>query len=179
MKDKLVSMGHAERTHGIKGGFTLELYNHEESFLKTKPTVWLFPRTHVHKTSTLPKQGIKFQIQNITLGHKVILYLENINNMDSAEAILPFDLKIEEHLLPAVDEDEIYLKDIFGLKAIDLDGNFVGEVMEAYDNGYQMILTLKKESGEKVDIPYVDHFIHEVNIEEGKIIVTLPDWNFS
>jgi 16S rRNA processing protein RimM len=177
--NKFLSMGHSERPHGIKGGFTLELYNHEDSFLATKPDVWLFPRSHPHKISRIPQDGLKFKIKSLTLGHKVILYLENINSMNEAEELLPFDLKIEESLLPKANEDEIYLKDLFGLKVLNPEGEEIGEVHEAYDNGSQMVLIIKKESGELVDVPYVDQFVHELNVENGVIVISLPDWNFS
>jgi 16S rRNA processing protein RimM len=176
---KYLTMGHSERPHGIKGGFTLELYNHENSFLVTKPEVWLFPRSHPHKISRIPQGGLKFKIKSLTLGHKVILYLENIHSMNEAEELLPFDLKIEESLLPEVADDEIYLKDLFGLKVLSPEGTEIGILHEAYDNGSQMVLIIKKDSGELVDVPYVDQFVHELNVFEGFIVITLPDWNFS
>jgi 16S rRNA processing protein RimM len=176
---KFLTMGHSERPHGIKGGFTLELYNNDDSFLLTKPEVWLFPRSHPHKVSRIPVTGIKFQIKGLTLGHKAILYLENINSMNEAEELLPFDLKIEESLLPEADSDEIYIKDLFGLNVKNLAGEDLGIIHEAYDNGSQMVLVIKRDNGQLVDVPYVDQFIHELKMDEGFIVITLPDWDFS
>ncbi len=174
-----LTFGHAERTHGVKGGITFELYNHEGTFLKTLPEVWLFPRSHRTKISCLPVEGKKFKIESITLGHKVILYLEGVDSMNLVEELLPFDLKIDESLLPEISDNEIYLKDLIGLKALSREGHELGEIHEAYENGPQMVLVVKKTSGELVDVPYVDQFIHEIKLDDGQIILTLPDWNFT
>lgn len=174
---KMIEFGYCERPHGVKGGLSLILHNGEESYLESKPSVLLIPREHRHKKSKLPAKGQKFNVKSITLGHKVILYLEGIESMNAAEEIIPFTLMVNEEELPEPDADELYIKDLFGLIVFDDDSlEQIGEVIEVYDNGVQLILSIKMTNNEIMDVPYIDHFVKGMNLEEKKIFIKKPEW---
>ena len=173
----LIEFGYCEKAHGVKGGMDLRIHNIDESFLETKPIVTLKPKEHRHKKSNLPPQGKDYKIKSITFGHKVILYLEGVESMNDVEAIIPFSLLIDENKLPELDDDEIYIKDLFGLDVYDYSTDQkIGIVSAVYDNGIQFILSVKQENGEVFDVPYVDNFVKSTNLDDKKISIVKPEW---
>lgn len=172
----LVDFGHCEKTHGIKGGFIFNLHNTEESLLQELPKIHLYPRTHRTKMSHLPPEGSILKIESISFGNKVIAYLEGINTIDEAEKLIPFDIKVDRDLFPMLDDDEVYLGDLFGFEVIDENQIVIGHLQEFYENGLQLILVVKTMTGELIDIPKVDDFVKEIDLPNKKIHVLRPQW---
>lgn len=172
----LIDFGFCENTHGIKGGFIFNLHNTEESLLEDLPRIYLTPRTHRTKMSHLKPEGQVFKLASIAFGNKVIAYLEGIDSIDAAEKIIPFDIKVDRDLFPQTDENEVYLQDLFGFTVVDEKQNEIGLLQEFYENGEQLILVVKANNGELIDIPHVPEFVTEIDVKNKKVHVIKPQW---
>ena len=73
---RYIKLGVCGKPHGIRGDFSLHLYNSEESVLKKNQKVLLIPESN---ESSLEQEGEYFQIQNLKFGNKTILSLKNVN----------------------------------------------------------------------------------------------------
>lgn len=71
-----------------------------------------------------------------------------------------------------LDEDEYFYSDLVGMKAVSTEGKEIGIVTSVYDNTAHDILNIDKH-GKKIAIPYVDAFIHEVDLENKVITIKL------
>ncbi len=169
--DKLIELGNCKKPHGVKGAFSFFLINQKDSSLKKGSFVTLIP---LNSASSIDPNGQEFEISSIGHGNKTIVTLKGVDNRNLVEAMIPFSIHIKRSELPELDDDNYYLSDLIGLKAIDEDGKSIGTVIEMGTNGVQEILRIKGESG-VLEILLVDHFVKEINWDEGTIIVVVPE----
>ncbi len=161
----LIELGICRKVHGIKGAFSLELFNPESRTLKKGDSL------------TVDKNGEQslFKILNIQYGNKTILTLEGIDNRNQSEEMIPFSIYIERSKLGSLESDEFYLVDLVGAKVMNLEGHEIGVLKKFYESGAGTICTLLVDN-EKVDIPLDSPFIKNIDIEENKMTVVLPEY---
>lgn len=169
---KLIELGTCFKPHGIKGGFSFHLHNITESILKKGVEIFLIPKD---ATSNIPKEGKSFKIKSIKISKKTIAYLEDVEDRNIVEAMLPFGIFKGREEFPKAEEGEYYLSDLEGLDVVDFEtGRTIGKVDKYADNGAQVYIEIKGEIN--FDIPLVDAFVKEVNVEENKIFVLVPEY---
>lgn len=171
MKDKLILLGSCSKAHGIKGGFSAHLINQHDSSLEKGTSVVLKPKT---KSSSIPVEGDEFKISSISFGNKCIIYFEGIDDRNSVEAMIPFEIHINRSELPELEDGNYYIEDLVGLKVLNGKGEQVGKVKTYFDNGAQTVLVVKKDKG-VVELPFIEQFFPELNIEEGHITMNEPE----
>lgn len=170
-KDNFIEMGFCSKPHGIKGQFQFHLHNIEDSSLNKGTTVKLIPSS---PASSLAKEGEFFKVKNIQFGNKVICSLEEVDNRNKVEEMIPFTIFISREDFVEADEDEVFLSDLIGLKVLDPNGSEVGVVDNFYDNGAQPVLVIVKNTGGKVELPFVESFFPELDIEASTIVMDDP-----
>jgi len=171
--ENYIQVASSFKPHGIKGSFSLNLINKESTTLQRGSKVFLIPATD---KSTILKEGEEHEIESIQYGaSKCIFRLVGVDNRNEVESYLPFKVYIERELLPELDDDEVYLEDLVGLDVYE-DGEKIGKVFSYYDHGASDILVVKLSDGSKVDLPFVDNFIKDVNLEAKTITVSRPEF---
>jgi 16S rRNA processing protein RimM len=170
----LIEMGYCAKPHGIKGGFSFVLSNIEDSCLEKGVKITLFPSS---KKSSLPKNGEVFTIKSISFGNKVITYLEEVFDRNRVEEIIPFTIKVSRDLFPETQEDEFYLVDLVDLEARDHEsGEVLGKIKDFYDNTAQTVIVIKAPGKQVLELPLIEQFFPEINIEEGYVTVNPPTY---
>ena len=87
--------------------------------------------------------------------------------------MLPFEFKVSRELFPEPEEGEFYINDLIGMEVFEAGTDRqLGIVSKYFDNGAQIILTIR--GARSFDIPFVDHFVPEVDVEANKIWVVVP-----
>lgn len=169
--DSLVILGVCNKPHGIRGGFSFMLENSQDSILANGMRVFLFPKS---PASSIDENGEEHIIEKISFGNKTIAYLKGISDRNIVESMLPFEIKLPREEFPETDKDEFYISDLIGLEVYEHETNeLIGKVAKYYDNSVQTILTIRGKNG-SFDIPFVENFVPELDIEEGKIWVVVP-----
>jgi 16S rRNA processing protein RimM len=172
MSQKFIEMGTCKRPHGIKGGFQFHLYNTEDSSLKKGTTVKLVPLT---PNSSLSKEGELHKIKSISMANKTICYLEDITDRNIVEAMIPFTIFLDRADFKDLNDGEVYLSDIEGFDVLNENNEKVGTVITYYDHGASDILVVEKVTGKRVELPFVDAFFPEINIEEKYLVMIDPE----
>lgn len=171
-KEDLVELGTCNRPHGIKGGFQFFLHNPEDSILSKNSKIIIHPKSGA---SSVLKDGETHKIKSIQFGNKTICYLDGISDRNIVEAMVPFTISYPRSEFPELMEDEFYLNDLLGLKVLsNLSGDELGKVQDFYDNGAQTVLKIKLAK-ETIELPLIDNFFPEINIEEGFITMVTPE----
>lgn len=171
LKEKYIEMGHCSKPHGIKGQFQFHLFNPENSSLKKGVVLKLVPS---QDTSSIAKIGEFFTLDAIQFGNKIIASLKEVDNRNRVEEMIPFTFYINRKDLDELSEDEVYLNDLIGLDVYNLENLKVGTVSSFYENGAQSVLVVEELVGGFIELPFVDAFFPEINIEENKIIMNNP-----
>jgi 16S rRNA processing protein RimM len=167
-----IHIGHCTTPHGIKGEFSFVLYNSEDSVLYDGALVSLLPRS---TSSSVPQDGKDFKIKKINIGNKAIVTLEGVNDRNTVEAMVPFDIYFDRKNFPETNDDEYYLNDLLGLAVFDfITKKSIGRVMDFYENGAQVVLKIKTEN-EILEILFIDQYVPEVDISLGRIEVIIPE----
>jgi 16S rRNA processing protein RimM len=170
-EEEYIQLGKCSKPHGIKGAFAFHLFNQEDSALEKGSKVYLLPR----EGSKLIAEGEEFEVSKISFGNKVIAFLKEVTDRNKTEDMLPFEIYFKKSDLPEIDEDEFYLDDLVGLSVIDSETNEnVGTVSSFYDNTAQVILVIRGDKD--IEIPMIDNFVKETNIEEGFIKIVVPEY---
>jgi 16S rRNA processing protein RimM len=170
MANRFIEMGSCRKVHGVKGGFLFSLYNTQQSSLKKGVGIYLFP---LDKSSCLSPKGEKMTIKDIYFGNNVRAFLEGIENRSVSEQFIPFSIKITRDKLGALEDGEFYFEDLLGLWAFEkTGGKKIGRVSSYYDNDAQMVLVVDGEN--PIEVPLVETFIPEIDLENKKIYVNLP-----
>ena len=172
MKDKsLIELGTCSKPHGIKGGFSFNLYNTEDSVLQNGKSVLLFPSDD---SSSLPENGQEYIIEKINFGNKVITYLVGISDRNIVEDMIPFLIMFPKSNLPELNDGEFYIEDIIGFEAYDFKNDkCIGKIIDFYETKAQTVLVIKTDT-KNVDIPFVDNFVKEIDLENKKAFVIMP-----
>jgi len=169
--DNLVILGICNKPHGIRGGFSFILENSQDSVLENGMRVFLFPKS---AASSISENGEEYIIEKINFGNKTIAYFKGVSDRNIVEAMLPFEIKLPREEFPEPAEDEFYVSDLIGMEVLEHGTDEpVGKVVKYYDNSVQTILTIRGK-GESFDIPFIENFVPEIDIEQKKIWIVIP-----
>lgn len=101
--------------------------------------------------------------------NNVYLQLKGVQSIDRAQQLLGKNFYIDA-ANKKQPEDEYYKEDLMGLQVYDVQGEFLGEVVDVMDNSVQYILSIAKNDKEWM-LPFVDAFIKEIDMDQNKLIV--------
>ena len=96
--------------------------------------------------------------------------MEGIDDREAAALLTNEDIGLErERLPPLPSADEYYWCDLVGLRALDADGEPLGEVASLFRTGAHDILRVRGEDGREILTPFVDAHVLQVDIAGGVI----------
>ncbi|MCK5882056.1 MAG: 16S rRNA processing protein RimM [Bacteriovoracaceae bacterium] len=173
MTTDLVELGFCVKPHGIRGEFSFFLYNKDESVIKKGSTITIYPK---EKGSTVDAQGQLVKVASIRVGNKVIARLENVENRNDVEAMIPFTIHIGRDEFPALEDEEYYISDMINAEVFDhQSGEKIGIVKNVYDNGFQDIFEIATSDFGLVDVLNIPNFVQLIDPESNRLEVTLPE----
>lgn len=165
MSQNLIQIAYSNSSHGIKGEFSVKLINEDSRSLKNGMTIYLKKND----------QFLKQEIESIRFGNKTILKLKDISDRNQSDALVPFGIYINKEDLPELEEDEFYMVDLIGLSVFDENDNFIGKLIDFYDSPTATIIQIKTEN-KILEVIFNDHFIKDVDLENEKIIIVVPEY---
>ena len=164
-KHHLILMGNCRRLHGIKGEFVFNLINKESSILKSGMDLSI-----LSLTDNKIRDEKKFKLSNVRFGNKVIAKIDGIDDRETAEKLVPFEIYVNRELFSKLNESEFYLNDLIGFEVINKDSNIsIGTIDRYYHNGEYDIAVIRHKNGEDLDIPLIKPFISEINLKEKTV----------
>ena len=174
-KEQLVKLGFVAHPHGLKGEAELRLLNTnlEDSVLDDGMKLWLFPTT---AKSKLSPGGEEWTITKVRFGNKVICQFEGMRDRTHLESLIPFEFYLDRDLFPEPEENEVYLVDLIDMDVVNEDGELLGKLESFSDNGMQYLFDIRLTNGEKITLPYVDAFFPEIDNENKKITMIMPEY---
>ncbi|PJZ78718.1 ribosome maturation factor RimM [Leptospira neocaledonica] len=170
MTETRILTGHLGKPFGLKGLVRLVAEDSSVPGLK-------FPIQATLEYSS--REPIPVKILKATLqAGKILLQLEGINSPEEASSLTGGKLYIDRSHFPKSKNEEYYLFELKGLKAIAEDGKELGwELVDILENPAHSILVFETQDSE-VLVPYVEKHVGNIILEEGKIVLKSPeDWN--
>lgn len=157
-------IGKIAGTHGIKG--TLRVF----------PTTQFPERFELLKELMIEHKGEKsnYHIEKIAYHKKFVLVnVKEIKDINEAELLKGDTILIPESQAIPLNEDEYYMRDLYGISVYTQEGEFLGEIVEIYETGANDVYGVKKENEKELLIPAIKQCIVNVDIKNKKMTVKL------
>ena len=162
-------MGHISGLFGVKGWVKIFSY--------TSPREQIVAYKHWY-LKRKQKAG-EFELIRVEDGrtHKegVIAKLNEIDDRDSAAALLETEIWVDENELPDLEEGEYYWYQLTGLQVTNLEQENLGTVTGLMETGANDVLLVRAPDNEEILIPYIrEQVIKSVDLDARLIVV---DWD--
>lgn len=162
-----LNIGRVTGVHGLAGN--LKIWSHaqsHETFARGR---------RVLLAEEGQTQGVFHTITGVAVRKKgMLLTLQDVTTREGAEALIGKDILMNREDLPEPEEDAWYWEDLMGLTVEDTQRGEIGTIDHLFPTGADDILVVK-EGAREVLIPMNRHFVDEVNLEAGRVTVTLPE----
>ncbi len=155
-----INIGKVVTTHGVRGD--IKVYPHtnvEDMFGKLK-------KIYIGET--------EHKILSVKYAKGCpVLNIDGLNTVEEAQLFIGKQVFADESALPKLEEDNYYLKDIIGCRAVGEQGEEIGEITDVMFTGANDVYEITAENDRKILVPAVKEFILNVNIKDKKITVKL------
>jgi 16S rRNA processing protein RimM len=160
-------VGRIRDAHGIKGEIFVAL--------KAKTADWLPSLTVLGLRRQLEEDFASWDVE-AARPHKdgLIVRLKGIVDRNDAEAIRGSQVAVPQSYIEAQGNETVFMGQLLGLEVLDPEGRSLGKVVDVGSNGFQDLLVVANEKG-RFDVPLVDDFINELDLDSRKIVMSLPE----
>ena len=164
--ENLINIGTIVGTHHLRGSVkinsifeNIELIENERVLLEKNDKKKLFVVKNVKRLND----------------KKAILDFEGIDNIDAAKELNGYKVKIRRDLLPEKNEEEFYVKDLFGIEVFS-ENEKIGEIIDVMETAAHNILIIEDINTKKeILVPLIDEFVTKIDFPNNRIEVSLID----
>ena len=164
--DFLVELGKFGRAKGLRGDVRFWAHNPASPLLKKGQSALVGPS----RTKAVP-----MTIERMSRdGKGVLVGLEGCTDRTAAEALTGQFWFCSRSDFKPLGRNELYVSDLIGLTALQLDGSTLGPVTDVVEVGPNLILMIKVGHRE-IMVPYVDDFVEGVDLQLGELRIRVVD----
>jgi 16S rRNA processing protein RimM len=160
-KDELIIAGKLHKTHGLWGDLKIEVY----------PPNFKLPEKVYIKDDKGNFKELEVQAYSKKKG---LVKFKGYDDIDKAKKIKHRYFYVEKSKLPELDKDEFYTYELID-KEVYFNGNYIGKVIKVDDRLSTAYLIIKCADEKVRHLPFVSQFVKEVDKENNRIIVDLPN----
>lgn len=158
-------IGKLRRAHGVLGEIAMEVY--------TSMLELLDPECEVYIGETYQPYLIERTRWNQDL---LLLKFSTIDDRTAVSSLTNALLYVRVDQLPPLEEDEIYLHELLGLDVYEMSGRYLGVLTEILETGANDVYLVKNAAGDEVLIAAIEERILEIDLDQGKMIVSTIEW---
>lgn len=177
--DDLIELGAVQDAQGLQGQIKVRPHSSDPVALLSSKVLWLslIPRRNAGVASSIEQASLTLYHVKQAKMHSgtVVIALDGITDRDQAEALKGARILVAREAFPKVESDSYYWVDLIGCKAVNLQGESLGEVIEVNDNGAHGIIALGDLESKTVKqlVPFVKEVVQNVDLPNR--LLTL-DW---
>ncbi|MEM5947867.1 ribosome maturation factor RimM [Spirochaetia bacterium 38H-sp] len=165
--NNFLAIGYVKSAHGVRGNIRVCSFSGESEHF--------YGLTEL--TLRRGKREYIFKIEKVSGIHPVIIIkLEGLNTREDALRYKGYEVLVPREKAAPCRENEYYIADLIGCK-IYLEGDtnsIIGTVSSVIETSNTNLMEVVRLSGDKVIIPFQDHFIGNINIENKLIELKAP-----
>lgn len=162
-------VGKIKEPHALKGELYVLVFSKDVSWLNKLTEFRLSPTDDPQAGRTFEVERIKPFREGLMLKPK---YISNRNESDLLKGQMFF---IPEDMLNSEVGETIFLSEIQGFEITNENDQILAQITGFSSNGLQDILVVKTTEGKVAEIPFVEDFILDLNFENRKIKMSLPE----
>ncbi len=162
--DKEIVIGKIVAPHGVRGDIRImPLTDRPEQFLDLSYLLLEDGRQLTVKAARFHKR-------------MVLVSTKEITTMNDAELLRDKKILIRAEDLPPLEEGRFYVADLIGLSVFDEEGKQLGTFKDSITTGSNDVYIVAVPGGKDLLIPALKIYVREINLQEKRIVVKLPEW---
>lgn len=162
--DKEIVIGKIVAPHGVRGDIRImPLTDRPEQFLNLSYLLLEDGRQLTVKAARFHKR-------------MVLVSTKEITTMNDAELLRDKKILIRAEDLPPLEEGRFYVADLIGLPVFDEEGKQLGTFKDSITTGSNDVYIVAVPGGKDILIPALKIYVREINLQEKRIVVKLPEW---
>ena len=104
-----------------------------------------------------------------------LLTFENHPRIEDVEIYKGSELKVSKEHIHELEGEDYYYHQIIGLSVVTDEGEELGEIKEILSPGANDVWVVKGKAKKDILLPYIDDVVKEVNLEEGRVVVSIME----
>ena len=161
-----LSIGQIVNTHGIKGEVKVYPLTDDASRFDKLKEVYIESKGEM----------VKYQIESAKhLKNTVIIKLKGIETMNDAEKLREQYLKVGRWDAVRLPKDSFFVCDIIESDVFDIHGELLGKLVDVLQTGANDVYVVQNDDKREILIPALKTVVKEINLQNKKIIVDLPE----
>ena len=160
-----VKIGKVIDAHGIKGEISIFIFSGDVSWLPKLVTLYIVRKNIFEVHQVVKKRAHK---------KGFICHLEKFDNRNLAEEYKGREVWIDSEIFVSASGESLYLSEILNFEIVDANLGSLGNISSFSSNGLQDLLVIEKNAAE-IEIPFVKEFVTEIDFENRKIKMNLPE----
>ena len=160
----LFAIGEIVKTRGLRGCLKVLCY------VETKNTFAELKFVYIEISSG---QKNRFGLRKIDVSGKILfIELEDIPDVESAQALVGCKVFLPEDMLEELPEGEYYWRDIIGLDVYNEEGKYIGKIESVFPTGSNDVYVCKGEERE-ILLPAIADVIRKIDVNRRVMTVRL------
>lgn len=156
-------VGRVRRAHGIKGELVVEALTDEPDAVFA-PGRRVFTGT---RDGDLSKDSQELRVvRSSPFKGGLIVAFEGIADRSAAERWRGRTFLVPDDEIAKPSDDELFIHDLVGMRVVHVNGDPIGDVVEAFELPQGIVLEVKRAAGTTVMLPFDDHTVTEVESRE-------------
>lgn len=162
LPEKSVVVGRVLGPRGVRGELQIEVISDSPGRFSSGGILFINNQIYnIQRSSTLPKG-------------RLTLKLDGIDGREQAQALKDSFLTVTEDLVPPLPEGQYYHFQIIDMQVYTQEGEHLGQITDILSTGSNDVYVVSLR-GTELLIPALDDVIKEVDVEQAKMVVALPD----
>ena len=162
--EDLLKVGVITSTHGLKGEVKVfPTTDDPKRFLELKQVIL-----------DTGKEKTVLQISNVRFfKNMVILKFKEFDDINQVEKLRQKELFVTRDMAVPLEENEYFIADLIGLKAVSDEGEELGEIGDVLTSAANDIYVIKKPGTTDLLVPAIKDCVKKVDIEKGMVTLHL------
>ncbi len=157
--------GKITKTHGLKGELTIKLDVANPADFKDLRYLLI-----EDKGNLIP---YFIEYQKIS-GDKMFVLFQDLKTIEQAVSFMGKAVFLPNEMMPELDDDEFYYKEIIGFKLIDATKGEIGAISDVLEYPTQAVIQVMKD-GKEILIPIHDDIIQKVDKKAKTLNINAPE----
>lgn len=175
----LIELGAVQDAQGLQGQIKVRPHSSDPVVLLSSKEIYLslIPRRSEGIAAIDAQASLRpYKVKQAKMhSGTVLIALEGVTNRDQAESLKGARILVGREEFPKTESDSYYWVDLIGCKAINLQREILGEIIEITDNGAHGIIAIGDLDTKVVNqlVPFVKEVVQNVDLPNK--LITL-DW---
>lgn len=163
---EFLQIGEIINTHGLKG--ELKVLPLTDDPLRYDDLEWV----HIDKNGAMER----YDIERVKYFKGfVILKLKGLDTIEAANAMRGMFILVDRKNAVKLPEDSYFICDIIGSSVSDINGIFLGKLVDILQTGSNDVFVVKNDNGRELLLPALKNVVRSISQKEGIIIVEVPE----